>query len=192
MKSIVVFCGSSPGKGTKYLEIASELGQFLGKNNITLIYGGATVGCMGAVANGALAAGGKVIGVIPQFIQDHEIAHHGLTELITVDSMHTRKLKMYELCDAAIALPGGFGTMDELFEMLTWQQLDLHQKPIGLLNVDGYYNGLLELLNSMEKSGLLRKTDKTRLTVSHEMESLVNYLLENDSPKNDPTIFSKV
>jgi len=179
MKSIVVFCGSSRNADEKYFNAARRLGEMLAEKSITLVYGGATVGCMGAVADAAMAAGGKVIGVIPKFIQDHEIAHEGLTELITVESMHQRKLKMYELCDAAIALAGGFGTMDELFEMLTWQQLSLHSKPIGLHNLDGYYDGLLTLTKRMQTEGLLRESDRDRLLVGSDLESLLKVIEEN-------------
>jgi len=140
MNAIVVFCGSSPGKEEIYKSKAEQLGQTLAEENITLIYGGASVGLMGAVANGVLKNQGKAIGVIPEFLNTKEVAHTQLSELIQVESMHERKTKMSELCDGVIALPGGFGTLEELFEMLTWAQLGLHQKPIGILNVNGFYN----------------------------------------------------
>src|SRR4030095_3484794 len=139
MKRITVFCGSSLGNGTNFRTQATLLGQVLAKRNIELVYGGANVGLMGAVADGVLSEGGKVIGVLPNFLKSKEIAHEQLTELILVDSMHERKTKMNELCDGVIALPGGFGTLEEFFEMLTWAQLGLHKKPIAILNIDGFY-----------------------------------------------------
>lgn len=184
MKSIAVFCGSGSGNDPVYLKTASAIGRLLAENGIQLVYGGAAIGCMGAVADAALAAGGQVTGIIPRFIQDHEIAHTGLTELITVESMHERKLQMYEKCDAAIALPGGFGTMDELFEMLTWQQLNLHHKPIGLLNLENYYEHLILLMKQMETGGLLRTKDRLRLLIDHDVEALLKTLLQQISTKD--------
>src|SRR5262245_21438308 len=130
MKRITVFCGSSNGNDDKYRLQAGRLGETLAKQNIELVYGGASVGLMGAVANGVLSQGGKAIGVLPRFLQSREISHEGLTELILVESMHERKMKMNELSDGVIAMPGGFGTLEEFFEMLTWAQLGLHKKPI--------------------------------------------------------------
>src|SRR5690606_15661454 len=138
MNNIVVFCGSSIGTDRVYEEQAFLLGKTLAEASLGLVYGGAKVGLMGAVADGALGHGGKVVGVLPRFLQTREIAHDGLTELFIVETMHERKTKMNELCDGIIALPGGFGTMEEFFEMLTWGQLGLHQKPVGLLNTDGF------------------------------------------------------
>lgn len=149
MKNITVFCGSSFGTEEIYKEQAELLGKTLAKQNIGLVYGGANVGLMGAVADGALSENGTVIGVLPNFLRSKEIAHQGLTELILVESMHERKTKMSELCDGVIALPGGFGTLEELFEMLTWAQLGLHKKPIAILNISGFYDSLLELLETM-------------------------------------------
>ena len=137
MKSVTVFCGSSMGTDPIYKSQAFLLGKTLAQQNIKLIYGGAKVGLMGAVADGALSENGKVIGVLPHFLGTKEIAHESLTELIRVESMHERKTKMSELSEGVIALPGGFGTLEELFEMLTWGQLGLHQKPIGILNKIG-------------------------------------------------------
>ena len=146
MKRISVFCGSSFGTDKVFEEHAYLLGKTLAAKNIGVVYGGANVGLMGAVANGALQNGGEVIGVLPHFLQTKEIAHTSLTELILVETMHERKTKMDGLCDGVIALPGGFGTLEEFFEMLTWAQLGLHKKPIAILNVNGFYNALLEMM----------------------------------------------
>ena len=149
MKKITVFCGSSAGKDPKFKKTAFQLGKTLAKKEIGVVYGGGRVGLMGAVADGAMKHKGTVIGIIPIFLATKEIAHHGLTELIVVDTMHERKMLMSELCDGVIALPGGFGTMEELFEMLTWTQLGLHQKPVGLLNTNGYFDDLLSFIQKM-------------------------------------------
>ena len=146
MKRIAVYCGSSPGTNVFYKSQALAVGKTLAKNKFGLVYGGAKIGLMGAVADGVLKSGGEVIGVLPIFLQSKEVAHENLTELILVKTMHERKTKMNELCDGVIALPGGFGTLEELFEMLTWSQLGLHKKPIGLLNTKGFYNPLITLL----------------------------------------------
>jgi uncharacterized protein (TIGR00730 family) len=156
MKSITVFCGSSFGSDEKYKEQATLLGQTLAQQNIQLIYGGANVGLMGAVADGILNEGGKAIGVLPHFLQSKEIAHTQLTELILVESMHERKTKMNDLCDAVIVLPGGYGTLEEFFEMITWAQLGLHKKPIAVLNIDGFYDDLIKLVQMMVDKGFLK------------------------------------
>lgn len=174
MKRITVFCGSSFGNETIYKEQATLLGQTLAKHNIELVYGGANVGLMGAVADGSLHEGGKVIGVLPDFLRSKEIAHTGLTELILVESMHERKTKMNDLCDGVIALPGGFGTLEELFEMITWAQLGLHKKPIAILNINGFYNSLLELIQTMTNKGLLKEENQKMLLVSDNIEDLLD------------------
>lgn len=174
MKRITVFCASSFGTEKIYEEQANALGKTLAEQNIELVYGGANVGLMGAVADGALNAGGKVIGVLPNFLRSKEIAHHGLTELILVESMHERKTKMNDLCDGVIALPGGFGTLEELFEMLTWAQLGLHKKPIAILNINGFYDSLIELLKGMVEKGLLKDVNQKMLLVSDNIEDLIN------------------
>lgn len=171
---ITVFCGSSFGNEAIYKEQATLLGQTLAKHNIELVYGGANVGLMGAVADGSLNEGGKVIGVLPDFLRSKEIAHTGLTELILVESMHERKTKMNDLCDGVIALPGGFGTLDELFEMITWAQLGLHKKPIAILNINGFYDSLIELLQTMTDKGLLKKENQKMLLVSDNIEDLLD------------------
>lgn len=186
MKSIVVFCGSSAGQSPVYLEQAILLGAALAQRGLTLVYGGAKVGLMGAVADGALQAGGKVIGVLPHFLQQKELAHEGLSELILVDTMHERKTKMNELCEGVIALPGGFGTMEELFEMLTWGQLGLHRKPVGLLNVNGFYDALIALSKTMSNSGFLSAENRDMLLCSND----INHLLEQ-MEKYQPPVNSK-
>ena len=183
MQSITVFCGSSSGSRSIYAEQATSLGKTLAQRGITVIYGGAQVGLMGAVADGALAEGGKVIGVIPGFLGRKEIAHSGLTELIVVESMHERKQRMNELCTGVIALPGGFGTLEELFEMLTWAQLGLHQKPIGILNMDGYYDDLIRLLQSMVENGLLRKSNYAMVLVDESIEGLLQKMNDYQPPQ---------
>ncbi|MFH6934912.1 TIGR00730 family Rossman fold protein [Flavobacterium sp. FlaQc-30] len=178
MKRITVFCASSFGTEKIYEEQALALGKTLAEQNIELVYGGANVGLMGAVADGALNAGGKVIGVLPNFLRSKEIAHLGLTELILVESMHERKTKMNDLCDGVIALPGGFGTLEELFEMLTWAQLGLHKKPIAILNVNGFYDALIALLQTMTEKGLLKEVNQKMLLVSDTIDDLL-YQMKN-------------
>lgn len=156
MHRICVFCGSSPGLRPSYTEAAIQLGRTLAESGIGLVYGGARVGLMGTLADTVLALGGEVIGVIPRSLQDREIAHTGLTDLRLTESMHERKALMAELADAFVALPGGMGTLEEFFEVLTWAQLGMHQKPCGLLDVDGYYTPLLSFLDRMVEEQFLR------------------------------------
>lgn len=182
MKRITVFCASSFGTEKIYEEQATALGKTLAEQNIELVYGGANVGLMGAVADGALNAGGKVIGVLPNFLRSKEIAHLGLTELILVESMHERKTKMHDLCDGVIALPGGFGTLEELFEMLTWAQLGLHKKPIAILNVNGFYDSLITLLQTMTDKGLLKEVNREMLLVSDSIEDLLHKMRNYTAP----------
>ena len=176
MKRITVFCGSSFGTETIYAEQATLLGETFAKQNIELVYGGANVGLMGAVADGVLNNGGKAIGVLPNFLRSKEIAHLGLTELILVESMHERKTKMNDLCDGVIALPGGFGTLEELFEMLTWAQLGLHKKPIAILNINGFYDSLIELTKTMVEKGLLKEANQKMLLVSNNIDDLLDQM----------------
>jgi uncharacterized protein (TIGR00730 family) len=173
MKRVVVFCGSSSGSDARFTAQAILLGETLARQQIALVYGGARIGLMGAVADGALRAGGQVIGVLPRFLQSKEIAHADLTELHLVDSMHERKLLMNELCDGAIALPGGFGTLEEFFEMLTWAQLGLHQKPVALLNVAGFYDPLLALVQSMVDNALLKPQNQSLILGSDNIDTLL-------------------
>lgn len=174
MKRITVFCGSSFGTEEIYKEQATLLGETLAKKNIELVYGGANVGLMGAVADAILSKGGKAIGVLPDFLRSKEIAHQGLTELILVESMHERKTKMNDLCDGVIALPGGFGTLEELFEMLTWAQLGLHKKPIAILNINGFYDPLIQLTEAMVEKGLLKDINQQMLLVSDTIDDLLD------------------
>lgn len=176
MKRITVFCGSSSGTKEIYKQKAYLLGQVLAEHNIGLVYGGARIGLMGAVADGALSKGGEVIGVLPHFLRKVEIQHTGLTQLILVDSMHERKLKMNELCDGVIALPGGFGTMEELFEMLTWGQLGLHQKPIALFNEDGFYNSLISFIQETVDNGFLKEINQHMLLVSNDAHDIIRQM----------------
>ncbi len=182
MKRITVFCGSSAGTNHVYQEHALLLGTTLAKKGIELVYGGASVGLMGLVADGVLKGGGKVIGVLPYFLRTKEIAHDGLTELVLVESMHERKMKMNELCDGVIALPGGFGTIEELFEMLTWAQLGLHQKPIGILNVDRFYDPLLAFVQSMVDKGFLKEINRKMILVSDSVDDLLRQMEEYRAP----------
>ena len=156
VKRACVFCGSSSGADPSYAGAAAALGGLLAEHRITLVYGGAHVGLMGVLADAVLGSGGRAVGVIPRALSDMEVAHPGLTELHEVDSMHERKALMADLADAFIALPGGFGTLDELCEVLTWAQLGLHHKPVALLNVDGYYDALLAFLDRAVSDRFLR------------------------------------
>jgi len=182
MKRITVFCGSSFGNEAIYKEQATLLGQALAKQNIELVYGGANVGLMGAVADGVLNEGGKGIGVLPDFLRSKEIAHLGLTELILVESMHERKTKMNDLCDGVIALPGGFGTLEELFEMVTWAQLGLHKKPIAILNINGFYDSLIELTHMMVEKGFLKNVNQEMLLVSDTIDDLLDKMKNYAAP----------
>ncbi len=157
MKSIAVFCGSSMGFKSSYREGAIQLGKELASQGITLVYGGASVGIMGTVADAVLESGGRVIGVIPKMLEDREISHPNLTELIVVHSMHERKTRMSELADGFIAMPGGPGTMEEFFEVFTWGQLGLHSKPLGILNIDHYYDLLIDFYRHMHKEQFLQE-----------------------------------
>lgn len=163
LTSVCVYCASSPGRSPAITEATRGLGILLAEQGLELVYGGGTVGLMGLVADTVMARGGTVRGVIPTQLFPREIAHRGLTELIEVDSMHARKTKMFELADAFIALPGGFGTLEELAEVTTWAQLGIHRKPIGILNVEGYYDGLLQWLDRATAEQLLREENRALL-----------------------------
>ena len=173
LNSISVFCGSSDGSDPDFYGTATSLGSIMAAQEIRLIYGGAQVGLMGAIADGIMKGGGSAIGVIPKFLSAKEIAHHNLTELIVVETMHERKAKMNELCDGVIALPGGYGTLEELFEMLTWGQLGLHNKPIGILNINGYYDHLIQLINHMAENRLLSEVNRDMLLFDNTIEGLL-------------------
>ncbi|MBS4209534.1 TIGR00730 family Rossman fold protein [Bacillus sp. FJAT-50079] len=176
MKSIAVFCGSSDGASNVYIESAKKFGEELAKHGITLVYGGASVGVMGAVADAVLDAGGEVIGIMPNFLEQREISHRSLSKLIVVNSMHERKAKMAELADGFVALPGGPGTLEEFFEIFTWAQLGLHQKPCGLLNINRYFDPLVELFNHMTKEQFLHEKYRSMTLVDVEPNRLLEKL----------------
>lgn len=182
MKSVCVFCGGNPGRNPAYLEAARSFGEQLARSGLALVYGGAQVGLMGAVADAALAHGGEVFGVIPEFIAAREIAHLGVTKLEVVSSMHERKAKMAERADAFVALPGGFGTLDEIFEILTWSQLGLHRKPCAVLNTAGYFDGLLSFLDHAAEEQLLRPEYRAMLLVESDPARLVQRLRDHQPP----------
>jgi uncharacterized protein (TIGR00730 family) len=173
LKKLAIFCGSSNGASEIYIEGAKKLGKELAKRNITLVYGGASVGIMGAIADSVLSEGGYVIGVMPSFLDNREIAHKNLSELIIVESMHERKSKMAELADGYIALPGGPGTMEEFFEVFTWGQLGLHKKPCGLLNINNYFDLLINFFNQMNKQEFLQEKYLSMLMYDSEPASLI-------------------
>lgn len=183
MKRITVFCGSSMGTEKIFEEQAYLLGKTIAGQGKEVVYGGAKIGLMGQVANGALQSGGKVIGVLPVFLQEKEVAHETLTQLILVNNMHERKLKMYELCDGIMALPGGFGTMEELFEMLTWSQLGLHTKPIGLLNTNGFYTEFILLVEKMLAKGFISPAHKHMLLIHENINELLAAMQNYQAPK---------
>jgi len=176
INSLAVFCGSKNGNNPVYINHAKELGNLLAKKNITLIYGGGGTGIMGAVADAMLESGGKVIGVITKKLVDWEHQHQGITDLSIVDDMHIRKQRMYDLCDAAVILPGGVGTLDEFFEMVTWNQLSIHDKKIYIINSDNFFDFLLKHILQMEKQGFLYESVLERITVLDEPEQLLEYL----------------
>ncbi len=180
--NICVFTGSSSGRNDSYKQAAEQLGTELARREIGLVYGGASVGLMGVVADAALNNGGKVIGVLPQSLADLEIAHQQLTELRIVTSMHERKAQMADLSDAFIALPGGIGTLEETFEVWTWSQLGIHNKPIGLLNVAGFYNGLESFLDHLVAEAFVKPVHRRILLSDSEPESLVDKLIAAEVP----------
>jgi hypothetical protein len=179
---LCVFCGSSPGNQPVYLEAAQQLGTALAKAGIGLVYGGAQVGLMGAVAEAALAAGGEVLGVIPRQLVERELAHSGLTELREVGSMHERKAMMADLSDGFIALPGGVGTFEELFEVWTWAQLGHHQKPCALFNVHGYYDKLIAFLDHSMNEGFMKPPYREMLIVAADVESVLARVKAYEAP----------
>jgi uncharacterized protein (TIGR00730 family) len=181
LKHVAVFCGASNGADPAFAEQAFALGAALAKRGVTVVYGGGRAGLMGRVADGALTGGGRVIGVITKQLADHELAHLGLAELHVVDSMHERKMKMADLAEAFIALPGGFGTLDELFEIAAWAQLGLHHKPIGLLNTSGFYEGLMRFLDHAHSQKFLRLPHTRALHMHAEVGALLD-ILESAEP----------
>ncbi len=182
MRRLCIYCGSSLGVRPEYSVVAENLGFEMAKRNIDLVYGGASIGIMGIIANAVLAHGGKVIGVIPQVLVNREVAHNQLTELKMVKSMHQRKALMAELSDGFIALPGGLGTLEELFETLTWAQLGLHQKPCGLLNVNDYYTALISFLNQSVIEGFVSERHQSLLMIGSDSAALLDQLTGYQAP----------
>ena len=180
MKSVLVFCGASPGRRPEYADAGRQFGRLIAERGLQIVYGGASVGMMGAVADGALEAGGTVIGVIPRGLLEHEIAHTGITELRVVETMHERKALMAELSDAVAALPGGSGTLDELFELFTWSQLGLHDKPIGLLDVADYWQPLLRFLEHAVVERFLPAPHLETLLVERDQSVLLDRLASHE------------
>lgn len=191
MNSIVVFCGAGEGTLPIFKEQAFALGTLLAQKQIRLVYGGAKIGLMGAVAEGVLQNGGQVTGVIPSFLLTVEVAHPQLSELIEVPSMHERKRIMQEKSDAIITLPGGFGTLEELFEMLTWSQLGLHQKPIGILNTNGFYDPLLLQIQHMQTNGFLKKENADLIIIETNLEALLKKMRTYKKPSTELHITSQ-
>ena len=183
LDSICVFCGSSEGNDIQIIEAATQLGKALANNNIDLVYGAAKIGIMGLVAKSTLAHKGKVIGVIPEFLKLKEVVHLGLTELITTENMHDRKLLMQKKSDGFITMAGGIGTMEELFEILTWLQLGLHSKPIGLLNVNHFYDDLILMLEKMVKKGFLSMDNLELLIVDDQIDNLLEKMKNFKDPQ---------
>jgi len=185
MKNLLLFCGSSKGNDPAITEMANNLGKYLAENNFRLIYGGGNVGLMGIIANSVMQNGGEVIGIIPEFLMVREVGHVDVTEFHVVKSMHERKALMCDKADLILAIPGGFGTFDELFEMLTWLQLGLHSKPIGLLNFDGFFDLLLKQLDVMVEKGFLRPSNRELILVKDNyiemMEALSQLKMEVDT-----------
>lgn len=176
LKSIAVYCGSSVGHDPVFVDAAVALADYFVRHDIQMVNGGGSIGLMGVMADRMMQQDGRAVGVIPLALKDKEVAHLGMTELIVVPDMHSRKLTIVNLSDAFIALPGGFGTLDELFETLTWSQLHLHHKPIGILNVNGYYDGLLSLADDMVVRGFVRPAARTLLRSARDIETLMGLL----------------
>lgn len=182
MNRVCVYCGSSPGTEAAFVEVARSLGTTLARRGLGLVYGGANRGTMGILADAALAEGGEVLGVIPHGLVALEVAHEGLTRLDIVETLHERKARMTELCDAFVCLPGGHGTLDELFEAITWLQLGIHHKPIGVVNVDGFYTNLLSHLDHASEMGFIRPDHRSMLLAEADHEVLLDRLMEFEPP----------
>jgi hypothetical protein len=182
VQRICVFCGSRPGLDPQHVEAATAVGTTLARHGIGIVYGGASIGVMGALANAALAAGGEVIGVIPRSLFERETAHTGLTELRVVDTMHERKAMMADLSDAFVTLPGGIGTLEELFEVWTWAHLDIHRKPIGILNVAGFYDPLRQFMDAIVDAGFLVNKSRALVLEGDAPEELLARLVEATKP----------
>jgi len=183
LEKICVFCGSSDGNDVAITIAAEQLGRLLAEREITLVYGAAKIGVMGSIAQSVLDQHGKVIGIIPEFLKKKEVVHLGLSQLITTTNMHDRKLKMQEVSDGFIAMPGGLGTLEELFEILTWLQLGLHSKPIGLLNVNGFYDDLLQLFENMVRKGFVSMENYEMLLVDSEANRLLDKMAQFKAPE---------
>jgi uncharacterized protein (TIGR00730 family) len=175
IQSLAVFCGSKHGTNSVFKDHAEQLGKLLAENQIDLIYGGGSVGIMGIIADSAMKHGGKVIGVIPKILLEWEVQHRGITELIISDDMHERKKTIYSLCNAALVLPGGFGTLDELFEIITWNQLVIHNKQIFILNSGGFYDHLIKHIQLMKQEGFLYEDAISRIIIINEPKELIQH-----------------
>jgi uncharacterized protein (TIGR00730 family) len=191
MKRVCVFCGSSSGSLPIYQQVASNVGRLLAGHGYCVVYGGGRVGLMGALAEGTLAAGGEVIGIIPQALFEKEIGYSDLKDLRVVGSMHERKAMMAEISDAFLTLPGGFGTFEEFFEMVTWSQLGVHQKPCGLLNLNGFYDPLLAMCDHAVSQGFLREVDRKLILSDSDPEALIQRVLNFKVPESTKWLSSK-
>ncbi|MBY0370066.1 TIGR00730 family Rossman fold protein [bacterium] len=183
LHSVGVFCGANTGTNPLFAEQARELGHALADRGLGLVYGGGSVGLMGEIANAVLERGGRAVGVIPQHLVDREVSHRGLTKLHIVSTMHERKALMAELSDAFISLPGGFGTLDEMCEILTWAQLGMHAKPMGLLNTAGFYNGFLTFLDQAVANGFLRPQNRDLIQVAGSVDEALSKVLTYQAPE---------
>ncbi len=184
LESVCVYCGSKPGTRPEYVAAARELGALIGKSGLSLVYGGGNTGMMGALADAALAAGARVVGVIPRRLVDREQAHRGLHELFAVDTMHERKALLTKHADAIVAMPGGIGTLDELFEAITWNELGFHNKPSGLLDVAGYFTPLVETLERFDREGFLYSRPREMLAIERDPKALLEELARR-APKRE-------
>lgn len=185
MRSVCVFCGASSGHDPAFASAAAGFGQLLAGEGLELVWGGGNVGLMGIVADSVLAAGGRTYGVIPSFMSERELAHPQATEMVVVDSMHARKAAMADRADAFVALPGGFGTLDELFEIVTWAQLHIHAKPVGLLNVRGFFDPLLAMVRHMSAEGFIRPPHLDLLHVAETPAELLRSMRAHSAPQGD-------
>jgi uncharacterized protein (TIGR00730 family) len=183
LNRLAVYCGSATPRDPRYMKLAREVGETLARRGIGVVYGGGKVGLMGAVADGALAAGGEVIGVIPDALKGRELAHGGLTELHSVPTMHVRKQMFTDLSDGFVTLPGGVGTMDELWEAVSWAQLGYHDNPVGLLNAWGYYDGLLQFNSHMAETGFVRESHRGILMAADTIEGLLDRMADYRAPQ---------
>lgn len=192
MHSLCVFCGSKAGRNPIFTQTAMDCGIWLARHGVTLVYGGGDVGLMGLMATQVMQNQGRVIGVIPRFLMKAEVAHFGLTQLKVVENMHQRKEAMYEAADAFLVLPGGLGTMDEAFEIITWRLLGLHAKPVGILNTNGYYDHLLKLLDHMQGEGFVNKGFVDQLLVGDQLEGMLELLSKELQQQNKASVESRI